>query len=118
MCGNGIRCLFQFIAKLGFPKQKYIIETMQDVIPGFFHGEDITIHMSSPVDMQCRNISLSKHSIPVHFLNTGVPHAVIFVEEIDKVDLPTFGPLIRHHPSLPQMVLMLIGHLFLIREFG
>jgi diaminopimelate epimerase len=33
----------------------------------------------------------------VHFINTGVPHAVILVEDVGKVDVRTLGAAIRYH---------------------
>ncbi|HZD42811.1 MAG TPA: diaminopimelate epimerase, partial [Methanomicrobiales archaeon] len=42
------------------------------------------------------------HGYTVHAVNTGVPHAVIFVDEIGSVEISSIGPLIRNHPSFPQ----------------
>ncbi|HIH03931.1 MAG TPA: diaminopimelate epimerase, partial [Methanoregulaceae archaeon] len=38
----------------------------------------------------------------VRAANTGVPHAVVFVEDLDGVDLEAVAPAIRHHPSFPE----------------
>lgn len=98
MCGNGIRCLFKFIHRIGYPKQSYSIETKKDILRGFFEDEEVTICMPTPKQTQWHlNVSILKHKIPLHFLDTGVPHVVIFVEDTKKVDLSIFGPLIRHH---------------------
>ena len=35
-------------------------------------------------------------------MNTGVPHAVVFVEDLEATDLEAVAPAIRHHPSFPE----------------
>jgi diaminopimelate epimerase len=35
----------------------------------------------------------------VHFLNTGVPHAVVFVSDIESVDVVRSGASLRWHPE-------------------
>ncbi|HPX73052.1 MAG TPA: diaminopimelate epimerase, partial [Methanoregulaceae archaeon] len=38
----------------------------------------------------------------VYAVNTGVPHAVIFVEDSESFPLVDIGPAIRHHASFPE----------------
>ena len=38
----------------------------------------------------------------VRAANTGVPHAVIFVEEVDAIDVEALAPAIRRDPSFPE----------------
>jgi diaminopimelate epimerase len=38
----------------------------------------------------------------VYAVNTGVPHAVVFVDDVDAVDLEEIGPIIRNHRTFPQ----------------
>ena len=38
----------------------------------------------------------------MYAVNTGVPHAVIFVDAIDGVDVAAVAPAIRHHASFPK----------------
>jgi diaminopimelate epimerase len=35
----------------------------------------------------------------VHHVNTGVPHAVVFVESIDAIDVDRLGAALRHHDA-------------------
>jgi len=42
-------------------------------------------------------IKLNKRTLRLNFINTGVPHAVIFVEGLDKIDVANLGSQIRHH---------------------
>lgn len=98
MCGNGIRCLLRFMTDLGFPRRSYRIETMERVLFGSFEGKLITIDMNPPTEMKW-NISLKalNSDYIAHHLNTGVPHAVIFVQDVSKIDIAVLGHAIRHH---------------------
>jgi len=42
--------------------------------------------------------------IKLSAVNTGVPHAVIFVDDVDKVDVRRLGRLVRWHPAFPKGV--------------
>jgi diaminopimelate epimerase len=37
--------------------------------------------------------------VEVHFINTGVPHAVVFTENLDNVDVVKDGAALRYHPD-------------------
>ncbi len=39
----------------------------------------------------------------LHVIDTGVPHAVVFVDELAKVDVPHWGAAIRHHPRFAPL---------------
>ncbi|WP_247731225.1 diaminopimelate epimerase [Halovivax limisalsi] len=41
-------------------------------------------------------------SHPVTLVNTGVPHAIVFVDDVASVDLTTLGPAIRHADAFPR----------------
>ncbi len=43
------------------------------------------------------NLDVEGESVIVHQINTGVPHAVIFVDDIEKISVKKYGPLIRYH---------------------
>lgn len=99
MCGNGIRCLLKFVHELGFPRKMYTIETMKKILQATFMGEDISIQMGLPTDMSWDlEIPLKQQSYVLHHLNTGVPHAVLFVKNIETIDVRQIGGEIRHHP--------------------
>ena len=98
LCGNGIRCLFLFLNDLGLPNLNYKIETMESVITGKNNKDFIDISMPEPHDVR-PNISLNIDNIPLvlHHINTGVPHAVIFVDDLESDHWMKLAPQIRHH---------------------
>lgn len=98
MCGNGIRCLMKFLQDQGFQDKKHVIETMNAKIPLFPENGEVSVEMPSPTEISWSTpLSINGNSWNIHFLNTGVPHAVIFVEDVLEVDLETIAPKIRFH---------------------
>ncbi|NGX57458.1 MAG: Diaminopimelate epimerase [Chlamydiae bacterium] len=94
MCGNGVRCFLKFLIQLGFPKKTTHIETKERVIEGGFIDDELSVNMGTPTDIQW-NLDIEGQCI--HFLNTGVPHAVHFVDDLKSIDVETTGRHIRRH---------------------
>jgi len=95
MCGNGVRCLVQFIHDLGHSGNKFAIETFERVLSGSWSADGISVEMGSPTDVEW-TIDLEGESLS--YLNTGVPHAVLFVEDLKQIDILSLGKKIRTHP--------------------
>lgn len=93
-CGNGLRCFLQFIADLGFPKKRYSIAVGERIVFGEFEGNQISIDMGAPKGMR---LHLKTDFGEVHFIDTGVPHVVYFVSDVETADLKTIGATLRHH---------------------
>jgi diaminopimelate epimerase len=96
-CGNGLRCLGRFLLDLGFPKQKYRIQTIdRDRFVEISYIDDlIAVDMGQPQDL---TLHISSECGPMHYVNIGVPHAVLFVDNVDTAPLDILGPFLRHHP--------------------
>lgn len=98
MCGNGIRCLMRFITKLDPTVTSCLIQTAERIIPLELDGELIKASVGSPTDIQWHlPIDLIDGELSAHFLNTGVPHCVVFVRNIDDIDIASRGPFLRRH---------------------
>jgi diaminopimelate epimerase len=99
MCGNGIRCLFKFIDQLTSRKDKCRIETQNAIVQVEREGELVHATMPPPENIQWDvPLSIENQIVPVHFMNTGVPHAVLFVEDLDNERWMNLAPKIRRHP--------------------
>ena len=63
-----------------------------------FPGEEVCINMSEPFDLR-ENIALDLEgeALTVHFINTGVPHVVLPVGDVEIVDITTVGRALRYH---------------------
>ncbi len=95
MCGNGIRCLVQYLRNLGFRDEMFWIETMHSTLPCWVHGEKVRVQLGKP-DILHWGIPLAEGEAFV--VNTGVPHAVLFVEDLDQYPVVEIGRKIRFHP--------------------
>lgn len=99
MCGNGARCFARFVQKLTGAKGKLSFETVAGVISAEFHDERVTINMTEPKGLRLEEkINLSTGTQPVHSVNTGVPHAVLFVPDADQAMVHQLGRELRYHP--------------------
>jgi len=100
MCGNGIRCLVSWYHSLiSSPQKSYTVETLHRLHQATVEGPNICIDMGVPTRIEWDvPITYQEKLLKFHFLSTGVPHAVLFHDDIDSIDLAQLGPFIRHHP--------------------
>jgi diaminopimelate epimerase len=97
MCGNASRCLIAFARRLGIEKDKYSFETKEKILHARYIDNEIEIEMGPPADFkESLNLSAKGGKWEGHFVNTGVPHTVIFVEDIDSIDVVGVGREIRY----------------------
>jgi diaminopimelate epimerase len=99
MCGNGARCFARFTQKVAGASNPFTFETEAGVITARFDGDRVTVNLTASKDLKLgANLPLSTGTETVHFVNTGVPHAVVFVPDADKAMVRELGPELRHHP--------------------
>ncbi len=100
MCGNGARCMVRYISQFKKEKRPSIhLQTMAGVIRGSIKGPRVTVTLSRPRDFrESIGINISGRPIELSYMDTGVPHAVIFVDALDRIDVNGIAPQIRRHP--------------------
>lgn len=99
MCGNGARCFARFVQQCTGLARDFNFETQAGIISAAFHGEHVTVNLTPPNDLRLHEqVRLSGGSQTVHSLNTGVPHAVLFVPDVEQAMVGQLGPEIRRHP--------------------
>lgn len=100
MCGNGARCFGRFVQKRTGHNRDFTFETGAGVIAAKFNGDRVTVNLTAPADQRLdQKLKLSVGTQTVHFINTGVPHVVLFVLDADKAMVQQLGPEIRRHPQ-------------------
>jgi diaminopimelate epimerase len=98
MCGNGARCFARFANKVAAAKEEISFETQAGVISAKLKGDLVTLGMTEPTDLRLHlELGIPGENKPVHFINSGVPHVVIPVPNIDDVDVRREGAAIRYH---------------------
>nr|MBU1328135.1 diaminopimelate epimerase [Candidatus Omnitrophota bacterium] len=95
MCGNGLRCVVLFLGNKG----KVRVETKAGIYEGEITAKDkVKVKMQEPKDLKLNfPINVNGRKIKVNFINTGVPHTVVFVDGLDKIDVDAIGSAMRYH---------------------
>ena len=117
MCGNGARCVAAWAADRSGAVE-FDIETPAGRRRAVVEGEEIAVEMGEPrfgtrevplaVDEPLVDAELPElegtpaDGLRVTAVNTGVPHAVVFVENVDDVDIDAVAPPIRHGEVFPE----------------
>ena len=100
-CGNGSRCAAWWAYSRGLAGKEFSLETISGVLPVKITGRE-SVRMRMP-DVGAVSLGF-KGSYPagiklVHFLNTGVPHAVVPVTGLDRTDVRGLGRALRHNKA-------------------
>ena len=94
MCGNGMRCIVQYLHDRNMGGPSYKLETQGRLITGQTVDEGVTIEMGDPSNVKW---DLMIEGVRCDYLDTGVPHVVFFVEDLEEIDLLQQGRFLRHH---------------------
>jgi diaminopimelate epimerase len=98
MCGNGARCFARYASKIAGPMDELSFETPAGVIGAALQGESVCLQMSDPKDLRLwMRIPLPDRQVSAHFVNSGVPHVVVPVMDLDEVDVRGLGAALRRH---------------------
>ena len=95
MCGNGLRCAALYVGKKG----KMRIEAIAGIYEAEITAKDrVRIKMEEPKDLK-RDLAIkvNARNVKVGYIDIGVPHAVIFVQGIEGIDVDSIGRNIRYH---------------------
>jgi diaminopimelate epimerase len=120
MCGNGIRCLVEYLHvndSMNNKNIEYKIETKAGLKIAKYINDEITVKMGVPI-LECQNIptTIEKkiNSIPSHefiekdFNNMGYavgmgnPHLIFFVKDIESIVLSRLGPIFEKNELFPE----------------
>jgi|SRR3989339_1969177 len=98
MCGNGGRCAARFAFFKGIAGERMSFETIAGIIDAEVNRDVAKIHLTSPHSLVIDDqIKAGGSNIAVHSINTGVPHVVHFIENIEQFDVFNIGREIRRH---------------------
>jgi diaminopimelate epimerase len=124
MCGNGARCFGRFVRRLTGSKEGFTFETLAGIIAVRFKGEAVAVTLTAPRDLRLhQKVPLSAGLTAIHSLDTGVPHAVLFVPDADRAMVQNLGSEIRRHAHFAprgtnvDFVQLLGGNAIRVRTF-
>ncbi len=99
MCGNGARCIFHYAYYNKIAKKKDKFETLAGIISGEIISKNrVKVKLTPPRNFK-ENIKIEykRKKYNIYFVDTGVPHVVIFLKEINNIDVKDVGRYIRFH---------------------
>ena len=120
MCGNGIRCFAKYVYEEGIVNKKNMtVETLAGIIrPGLCvkdgQVESVSVDMGRPsferalIPMKGTGDSLYEaleaagRALDVSSMLMGVPHTMVFREELDEQEVIALGPAIERHEMYPR----------------
>uniref|UniRef100_A0A7S2S1N5 diaminopimelate epimerase n=2 Tax=Rhizochromulina marina TaxID=1034831 RepID=A0A7S2S1N5_9STRA len=124
MCGNGIRCMARFLQKLDGSEgteTTYTINTGAGPIIPVIRGDGlVTVDMGPPIlegpkvpttlaptqgDVVINApLRVADQDWEVTCVSMGNPHAVVFIDNVDSLDLHHVGPQFESHPEFPARI--------------
>ena len=123
MCGNGIRCVAKYVYDYGLTDKTHIsVETLGGIKYLDLTVEDgkvilVRVDMGSPIltPAQIPVIADEAEAVAVPILvdeteyqmtcvSMGNPHAVIFMDDIEHLEIEKIGPKFEHHERFPNRV--------------
>jgi diaminopimelate epimerase len=98
MCGNGARCFARFANQVAGAAGKISFETLAGVISAELAGDLVTLQMTQPTGLRLSvPLQIGAEKRIVHLINSGVPHVVVPVVQVNDIDVSGEGSVIRHH---------------------
>jgi diaminopimelate epimerase len=100
MCGNGARCAARFAYMHGIAPAHMRFDTLAGIIEANVSDVNVSVLMTEPEDFRMnRKVDFDGRTVELHTVDTGVPHAILFVDDFDQVDICKTGSMIRFHPD-------------------
>jgi diaminopimelate epimerase len=98
MCGNGGRCVARFAYFKGIAGPSLKFETLAGILSAWVDGKRVKLEMTKPFGLKLdETLLIDGKKQAFSSINTGVPHAVLFVEDLEGVDIVPIGRAIRFH---------------------
>lgn len=100
MCGNGARCAARFAYAKGLASKEMSFETLAGTIEATVLNDDgdVSLLMTPPRDYRTGlSVDLDGKSCEISSMNSGVPHAVLFMDADRKIEVKQWGHQIRFH---------------------
>jgi diaminopimelate epimerase len=98
MCGNGGRSIARFAYLQEIAPKKMTFETDAGLVHAEIISKNVRLCLYEPKGARIDfSLKVEKREFDASFINTGVPHTVIFVSDIEKADVESIGRMVRYH---------------------
>jgi diaminopimelate epimerase len=121
MCGNGIRCVGKYVHDKGLTdKTTVTVETLAGIKTLQLHLENgqvasVTVDMGEPIldpaaipvaaegeTFVAQPVTVDGADYEMTCVSMGNPHAIVFVDAPETLDLEKIGPSFENHPLFPE----------------
>lgn len=104
MCGNAGRSVALLAYQQNIAQQKHEFEALGHVYSASIDSKEVSILMKNPTRLTLHNrLVVNKKRVEYHSIDTGAPHIVITIDQLDKkenlqeFDIRHWGNLLRWH---------------------
>lgn len=107
MCGNGIRAVGLYLHRYWEKKPAYRVETLAGIKTIEVKDENrVVVDMGPPTfgerSFSGEPIEVQGQIFNFHEIGMGNPHAVLFVDDAERIPAGTLGPIIERLPRFPK----------------
>ena len=89
MCGNGGRCIVKFASKIGIKKEQYLFLAIDG-------DHQARVHLNKEVSLKMNDVSKVHFDKDYYVLNTGSPHYIKYVKNLQMLNVAEEGKKIRN----------------------
>lgn len=121
MCGNASRCIGKYLYDNKLTdKTDITLDTLSGIkylklIISDGKVSKVSVNMGSPKleevmidgkpeNMISKEFTVNNQTYKATAISMGNPHLVIYIDDIEKIDLPTVGPILENHPLFPGRI--------------
>ena len=129
MCGNGVRCVAKYAFDHGLTRSNPMkVETGRGVLSLALKvvegtAREVTVNMGEPIldpgrvpvdrEKLVKGGREHEYRLPVaqgnelldaSFVSMGNPHAVLYTDDVNAIELARIGPVIEHHKAFPRRI--------------
>ena len=98
MCGNGSRCVARYAYLKGIAPNKMSFETLAGIISAEVKNDVVKVKLTDPSPVKSiGKLTFDDCQFALDSVDTGVPHAVTFVNNPEACNVPEWGRKIRRH---------------------
>lgn len=102
MCGNASRCAGRLAHALGIAGEQHVFGSDAGPIKVqvFPELEEVKVLLTPPEGLRVKQtLEIDGEKYQYHFANTGVPHAVVQVADVEAIDIKKLGAAFRYHEA-------------------
>lgn len=98
MCGNGGRCVARYAYIKGIAGAEMTFETIAGIIRAHVISNRVKLQLTDPRDLKLDYpLRFDDTEIFISSVNTGVPHAIVISDDIERIPVEEIGRKIRYH---------------------